>query len=63
MQEVESVSTWLLETNIHKLATVLSGIWFSRNKKVWKGKNITHAVAIELSTKYALEFSKNILEY
>lgn len=51
MQDVESASSWLLEMiskenadTIQKMATVLSGIWFSRNKKVWEGKIITHAV-------------------
>lgn len=58
IQEVEEALSWVLETlskgNTYvpqKMTIILSGIWFSRNKKVWEGKEISATVSIELSTK------------
>lgn len=65
IHEVEVASSWLLETlskgntdKSHKMAIILSGIWFSRNKKVWEGKEITPTVALELSTKQVQDWQE-----
>ncbi|XP_074342424.1 uncharacterized protein LOC141679974 [Apium graveolens] len=58
MSDVEYASSWLLDVinkenadNIQKMAIVLSGIWFSRNKKNWEGKIISPAITINLSSR------------
>lgn len=38
------------------VATVLSGVWFARNKRVWEGKIVTPAVTMELSAKMIQEW-------
>lgn len=63
MWEVESAPVWLLhklctETseNLIKIATVLWGIWWARNKRVWENKEITPDVAIDWSSKQVLDW-------
>lgn len=58
MENVEFAPSWLLDriTNekaevVERIATVLWGIWFARNQKVWEGKNITPAMAMDISRK------------
>ena len=65
MQDVESASTWLLDTinkenreTSQRIATVLSGIWFARNKKVWENKSITPSISMELSSKLVQEWEE-----
>ncbi|XP_063946052.1 uncharacterized protein LOC135151500 [Daucus carota subsp. sativus] len=65
MQNVEYASSWLLDMFstedaevLQKMAIVLSGIWFSRNRKVWEGKIITPAVAIDLSGKQVRDWQE-----
>lgn len=57
LQVVESAPKWLLEVISkgfvmvsEKVVVVLWGIWFARNKKVWEGKLLSPAVAMEIST-------------
>ncbi|XP_074374765.1 uncharacterized protein LOC141715185 [Apium graveolens] len=54
--EVTDVSGWLLDKlnegpteELVKLCTVLWGVWFWRNKKVWSDKTVTAAFAMEES--------------
>ena len=63
MQETELTSEWLLnliskeiEETILSVTNVLSGIWFSRNKRVWEGRIITPAVTMEVSAKTMQEW-------
>lgn len=62
-QDIEEASTWLLDLVsrektdlIQTVATVLSGVWFARNKRVWEGRNVTPAVTMELSAKLIQEW-------
>lgn len=65
MREVESGPEWLLNKisvesteNAVKIATVLWGIWFVRNKKVWENKSITPEVMIDPSRKQVTEWQE-----
>ena len=58
MWEVESAPAWLLDKlstesgdHLIKIATVLWGIWWARNNRVWEGKVITPHVAVAWSSK------------
>lgn len=58
MWEVESAPKWLLnklftETNenLIKIAMVLWGVWWTRNKCVWESKSVTPEIAIAWSSK------------
>lgn len=55
---VEYVSNWVLDRLINKtegklesMAQTLWGIWFSRNKRVWEGKESTPKVAMDIGSK------------
>ncbi|XP_074377635.1 uncharacterized protein LOC141719153 [Apium graveolens] len=61
--DVEIAPNWLLDkfSNgdlelVEKIGTVLWGIWFSRNKRVWEGKNISPGVAMNISTKMMVDW-------
>lgn len=41
-----------------KIATILWGIWFWRNKKVWEDKTITADLAMEMSFRSVVEWRK-----
>lgn len=65
--DVEEVPSWFLEMLsketpeiIQKMAIVLSGIWFARNKKVWEGKLIQAAITMDLSSKQVQEWQEAI---
>ena len=58
MTEVEHAPNWLLrnldiETFDHliNIATLLWGIWMVRNKRLWEGKWVSRAMAVEWSLK------------
>lgn len=53
MREVESAPEWFLHKlstessdNLIKIATVIWGVWWARNKRVWEGKTMTPAIAM-----------------
>lgn len=63
MREVDSFPYRLLNKigeephyTILKIATVLWGIWFVRNKKLWENKSITPDVIVDLSLKQVLDW-------
>lgn len=65
MSDVEYASSCMLDViskenaeNIQRMAIVLSGIWFSRNKKIWEGKIISPAIAIDLSNKQVQDWKE-----
>lgn len=65
MDDVKHASSWLLDMFskedaevLQKMAIVLSGIWFSRNRKVWEGKIITLAVTFDLSSKQVQDWQE-----
>ncbi|XP_074377163.1 uncharacterized protein LOC141718682 [Apium graveolens] len=65
MARVESGPEWLLnklETSTQgecvKIVTIMLGIWFWRNKKVWEDKTITADLAMEMSFRYVVEWRK-----
>lgn len=65
MRTVEYALDWLLQNlsegsieAITKLCTVLWGIWFWRNKKVWEGKEVTAAIAMDSSFKTVAEWKE-----
>ncbi|KAL8149291.1 hypothetical protein AgCh_006337 [Apium graveolens] len=65
MQDIESASTWLLDTirrenadTVQNMVVVLSGIWFVRNKKVWESKDLTPTITMALSTKMVQEWEE-----
>lgn len=56
MESVEFAPSWLLDRInnenpeiVERIVTVLWGIWFARNQKVWEGKVITAATAMDIS--------------
>lgn len=58
MIKTESASIWplyKLEKNTHenlvKIVTVLEGIWFGRNKKIWEGKQLIISLVVDLSSR------------
>lgn len=58
MHAVEFAPDWLLwqlsnvsDSELIRIAKVLWGIWFFRNKKVWESKIVTHVVAMDWSAK------------
>ncbi|XP_074351779.1 uncharacterized protein LOC141690922 [Apium graveolens] len=63
MSSVEDVSEWLVHqinhansTEVTRIARVLWGIWFFRNKKVWENKSVNHNVAMDWSSNSLLEW-------
>lgn len=65
MSRVESAPNWLLNRlcnesneNIIKIATVLWGVWFARNKRVWDHKRLTPAITVELSKNQISEWQQ-----
>lgn len=61
--EVENASEWLLDRmenetseNKIKIVTVLWGIWYARNKRVWEDKRIPPDVTITWSSKQIAEW-------
>lgn len=56
----ESALMWLLEklSNESNKNTVLWGVWFARNKKVWENKQLTPAVIVEMSYKQIIEWQE-----
>ena len=65
MSQVYSAPEWLLskldtsnQAESVKLTTVLWGIWFWRNKKVWEDKSVTAEIAMELSFNNVNEWRK-----
>lgn len=55
---IECTSTWLLDgiTNfsadeVKKIVTVLWGVWFAENKKVWKSTMLTSTVTMDIGRK------------
>ncbi|KAL8123154.1 hypothetical protein AgCh_011229 [Apium graveolens] len=63
MWEVENASEWLLERmcnesheNKVKIAVVLWGIWYARNKKVWEGKQMSPEITVAWSSKQVSEW-------
>lgn len=64
-RQVESAPEWLLETlssdsneNLIKVATVVWGVWWARNKRVWEGKIMTPKLAMEWSSKQVFDWSE-----
>lgn len=63
MREVDSAPEWFLN-KLHtesseilvKIATVVWGVWWARNKQVWEGKIMTPEIAMTWSSKHDLEF-------
>lgn len=58
MSEVEYVSTWMLNAlsngstdELVKISTILWGIWFSRNKRIFENKNMSPVIAKSWSFK------------
>lgn len=63
MSQVEDVSVWILDTlsngnmeNSMKVCTILWGIWMWRNKKVWEGKSVSAAIAMDNSFNHVSEW-------
>lgn len=63
MWEVESASDWLLDKlcnetldNVIKIATVLWGVWFARNKRIFEGRNMSPTATICWSSKQIVEW-------
>lgn len=57
MREVESAPEWLLNKlsiestdTLVKIATVLWGVWWARNKKVWEGQSMSPNIAMSWSS-------------
>lgn len=60
---VEDAPSWLLQMlssakdeEIAKICTGLWGVWVWRNKKVWEGKSVTTAIAMDNSSKHIKEW-------
>lgn len=58
MSNVENAQEWLVymintctPDEFIRIARVLWGIWFFRNKKVWENKSVSHIVAMDWSSK------------
>lgn len=67
MTHNEYASDWLNsklaldnQENLTKIAMVLWGIWFARNKKVWEEKLLTPKLAVELSMKHIQEWREAV---
>lgn len=65
MSEVVSAPEWLLyklesssQVEAVKISTVLWGIWFWRNKRVWEGNVINPVIAMEMSCRNVQEWRK-----
>lgn len=65
MREVNDAPSWLLnklETGsldeIIKIRTVMFGVWFWRNKKIWEGKEVTNNVAMDCSFGHVKEWQE-----
>lgn len=65
MREVEVAPKWLLDKisrdnagTLEKVAAVLSGIWFARNKKVWDGIILNPTIAMNISKKQISEWQE-----
>lgn len=61
--EIENASEWLLDKlnmesqeNLVTIATVIWGIWFARNQKLWENKVLTPAVALAWSSRQIVEW-------
>lgn len=61
-QDVEEAPSWLLESisnggreQVEKIGTVLWGIWFSRNRKVWEEKVVSPGAAMNISTRMMVD--------
>ncbi|XP_074356116.1 uncharacterized protein LOC141695803 [Apium graveolens] len=62
-QEVEHAPDWILNKicegsrdEVVRIARVLWGIWFVRNKKVWENKAVTPGTAMDMSAKLFLDW-------
>lgn len=65
MRTVKSAPEWFLEKlstksndNLIKIATVVWGVWWARNKRVWEGKVITPKLAMEWSCKQVADWRR-----
>lgn len=63
LSEVEIMATWVLNKfeemhseNLVHLVTVLWGIYYARNMKVWDDKVVTPMVAMDISSKMIQEW-------
>lgn len=70
MVEVESTSNWLLHKldfdtheNLTKISTVLWGIWFAGNKRIWGEKQFTPVLTIEGSTRQICKWKEAVKRF